>query len=60
MEKKQKISMKNLYFVIVTSLGSNCQGVIIRGQYKRDPVDNCLGGNCPRTRTNIMILFIQS
>ena len=58
MEKKQKISMKNLYFVIVTSLGSNCQGVIIRGQYKRDPVGNCLGGNCPRT--NIMILFIQS
>ena len=32
MEKKQKIAMKKLQFVIVISLGSNCPGVIIRGQ----------------------------
>ena len=33
MEKKQKIFMKKLQFVIVIALGSNCRGVIIRGGY---------------------------
>ena len=29
MEKKQKIAMKNLQFLIVIALGTNCPGVII-------------------------------
>ena len=32
MEKKQKIAMKKMSFVIVISLGSNCPGEISRGQ----------------------------
>ena len=32
MEKKQKITMKKLQFVIVIALGSNTPGVIIRGK----------------------------
>ena len=32
MEKKQKIAIKKLQFVIVISVGSNCLGVIIQGQ----------------------------
>ena len=39
MEKKQKIAMKKLQFVIVIALGSNCPGVI---------VEEVIGGNCPR------------
>ena len=30
MEKKQKIAMKKLKFVIAIALGSNCPGVIIQ------------------------------
>ena len=36
MEKKQRIAMKKLKFVIVVALGSNCQVGIVRG--------NCPGG----------------
>ena len=60
MEKTQKIAMKK--FVIVIALGSNCPGVIIRGQYNSSKWElsggniqgaivlggNCPGGNCPR------------
>ena len=60
MEKTQKIAMKK--FVIVIALGSNCPGVIIRGQYSSPKWElsggniqgaivlggNCPGGNCPR------------
>ena len=60
MEKTQKIAMKK--FVIVIALGSNCPGVIIRGQYNSPKWElsggniqgaivlggNCPGGNCPR------------
>ena len=52
MEKKQKIAMKKLQFVIVITLGSNCSGVIIRGQYNSPRWELSrgivLGGNCPR------------
>ena len=43
MEKKQKIAMKKLQFVIVISVGSNCPGVVIRGNAI------VLGGNCPKS-----------
>ena len=60
MEKTQKIAMKK--FVIAIALGSNCPGVIIRGQYNSPKWElsggniqgaivlgeNCPGGNCPR------------
>ena len=60
MEKTQKIAMKK--FVIDIALGSNCPGVIIRGQYNSPKWElsggniqgaivlggNCPGGNCPR------------
>ena len=54
MEKTQKIAMKK--FVIVIALGSNCPGVIIRGQYNSPKWELSggniqgaivLGGNCP-------------
>ena len=32
MEKKQKIAMKKLQFFLVIAPGSNCRGVLIRGQ----------------------------
>ena len=57
MEKKQKIAMKKLQFVIVISVGSNCPGVIIRGQCNSpwwelseeqlSQVEVVLGGGCP-------------
>ena len=31
-EKKEKIAMKKLQFFLVIALGSNCRGVLIRGQ----------------------------
>ena len=43
MGKRQKIAMKKLQFVTVNTVGSNCQGVIIQGQYNRDPRGNCPG-----------------
>ena len=55
MEKKQKIVMKKLQFVIIIALGSNCQSVIIRGQYSIPRWEMSrgilqaaivLGGNC--------------
>ena len=52
MEKKQKIATKKLQFVIVIALGSNCWGVIIKGQYNSPRWElsggNCPGCNCPR------------
>ena len=57
LEKKQKIAMKKLQFVIVISVGSYCPGVIIRGQCNSSwwelseeqlsPVEIVLGGGCP-------------
>ena len=61
-EKKQKLAMKKLLFVIVISLDGNCPGVNIRGVVQQSQVGivkrncpgsialggNCLGDNCPR------------
>ena len=57
MEKKQKIAIKKLQFAIVISVGSNCPGVIIRGQCNSpwwelseeqlSQVEIVLGGGCP-------------
>ena len=57
MEKKQKIAMKKLQFVIVISVGGNCPGVIIWGQCNSpwwelseeqlSQVEIVLGGGCP-------------
>ena len=56
-EKKQKIAMKKLEFVIVIALGSNCWGVIIWRQYNSPRWELsggqlsrgviALGGDCP-------------
>ena len=62
MEKKQKIAMEKLKFVIAIALGIYCPGVIIRVQYsgrrwglsvgitqgKNFPGWEYSGGNCPR------------
>ena len=57
MEKKQKIVMKKLWFVIIIPLSSNCRGVIIRRKYNspRSALSVgivqwgiILGGKCPR------------
>ena len=57
MEKKQKIAIKKLQFAIVIFVGSNCPGVIIRGQCNSpwwelseeqlSQVEIVLGGGCP-------------
>ena len=55
MEKKQKIVMQKLQFVIAIALGSNCRGVITRRQYNSPRWELSgeivrgaivLGGNC--------------
>ena len=56
MEKKQKIAMQKLQFIIAIALGSNCRGVITRRQYNSPSWELSggivrgsivLGGNCP-------------
>ena len=56
MEKKQKIAMQKLQFIIAIALGSNCRGVITRWQYNSPRWELSggivrgaivLGGNCP-------------